>query len=814
MAILRGFPPSNTISPSVRITEKDLSFIAPDQSFHRAGLVGFASKGPINIPTLVSTSRQLHTIFGYPHPESGDPYLVYAAEQYLLVANELYVVRVADEDAVSDERAKLADVEVGVAGSQIIFEGSEAGPFNVEHDSFFRWRLNGILASKTLVVLEGSGKTAEDIVDELNSQLVAEDGIEFYVENDDYVAVKTTFSFGPAASLELVSVQNAIYGPVDGSEPGTHALFGLGTGMNQARVTSDVGYAAGYDVPGQWDFTGLSNLQLQVVIDGSDNVVIDNAVQTIDFEDIEGQVNTTAEVVEYINDLIMAGTIPGGFYALGGGYNSLTIDGESIDLSGHSAFNSDAVTLATLHHGRDARMLVKSESTAFEIFNFKSFNFATNSTESISGTTAVGASSGETSGDSVKAIGSGASDSSTLSFTITADSAGIEGNEVQVVISNDIREGVFKMEVYANSVNVESFGNLTKDQNSRFYVGTYLPQVSDYIRVIDNTDTLAPPANGTYNLSGGTDGIPSDPDKQDELIIGSDLGFTGMYALSEPEQIEIDLIAIPGHSSTSVVTEMLNVCQNFRMDCLAIVDPPFGLTVKEIIHWQNGSHPLNSTKLDSDFGALYWPWVKIRDNFNRIDVWVPPSGSVMAVFARNDQLAAPWYAAAGVNRGIVPNITDVYNRPTLEERDAMYGNRNAINPIVQFSDLDGYVVWGNKTLQRKPTALDRINVRRLMFVIEKRIRAESRRLLFDPNDEQFRQKFVSIATRILDQVKLGRGLTDYIIQADAELNTPDVIDRNEFRARIGVQPTRAVEFMFIEFSIHRTGSFASTAENF
>ena len=91
MAILRGFPPSNTISPSVRITEKDLSFIAPDQSFHRAGLVGFASKGPINVPTLVQSRRQLNTVFGYPHPEAGDPYLMYAAEQYLLVASELYV---------------------------------------------------------------------------------------------------------------------------------------------------------------------------------------------------------------------------------------------------------------------------------------------------------------------------------------------------------------------------------------------------------------------------------------------------------------------------------------------------------------------------------------------------------------------------------------------------------------------------------------------------------------------------------------------------------------------------------------------------
>ena len=83
MAILRGFPPSNTISPSVRITEKDLSFIAPEQSFHRGGLIGFASKGPINVPTLVSGQRQLNIVYGYPHPESGDPYLIYAAEQYM-----------------------------------------------------------------------------------------------------------------------------------------------------------------------------------------------------------------------------------------------------------------------------------------------------------------------------------------------------------------------------------------------------------------------------------------------------------------------------------------------------------------------------------------------------------------------------------------------------------------------------------------------------------------------------------------------------------------------------------------------------------
>jgi phage tail sheath protein FI len=186
----------------------------------------------------------------------------------------------------------------------------------------------------------------------------------------------------------------------------------------------------------------------------------------------------------------------------------------------------------------------------------------------------------------------------------------------------------------------------------------------------------------------------------------------------------------------------------------------------------------------------------------------------MATIAQSDSISEPWFAPAGLNRGVVPNILDVYSRPTLEERDLMYGNRNCINPIVQFVDSQGFVIFGQKTLQRRPTALDRVNVRRLMFTVEKRIKSASRSLLFDPHDDQFRSKFSTIANSILSEIKIGRGINDYIVKADTELNTPDVIDRNEFRARIGIQPIRAAEFIFIEFSIHRTGSFNESTETF
>jgi phage tail sheath protein FI len=791
MAILRGFPPSNTISPSVRITEKDLSFIAPEQSFHRAGLVGFASKGPINVPTLIATQRQLTTVFGYPHPESSDPYMIYAAQQYLLIANELWIVRVADQDNVSDEQATTAEVDIPSAGGRIKIESDVPGPYTFDTDSFFRWRLNGVLASKTLVVLAGT-YSATQLAEDLNLQVISDiDGIEFYVTPDDEIAVMTTFSFGPDAELELVSVQNAIYGGPPAvlfpSDPEATNITGLGTGMTRARlVGSKAQYPESYQTAGEYDLTGLTNLNIQIVVDGTDSVLIDNVVQVIDLADLEGAEWTVEEIVDEINSQKVenGGSLPGGWTAYAEGDNL--------------AFRTD-------HSGRDARMLVKPDSTALGIFGLESV-------------TKVGTSPIRTSGDTdvevAGRVNGDANDTGAVTFTCTADSAGIDGNSTQIVIENNIREGNFQIAVYNNGVQVESFGMLTKDETSRFYVETYIALVSDWIRIVDNTANAAPPLNGTYSLSGGSDGIPSDPDDQDALLIGNQLAYTGMYALSEPEQIDLDLIAVPGHSSTSVVLALLDLCQNVRMDCLAVIDSPFGMTVNEIIDWQNGTHPLNTTRFDSDFGALYWPWVKIRDNFNRIDVWAPPSGSVMATIARSDQLSAPWFAPAGVNRGTVPNIMDVFSRPTLEERDLMYGYRNCINPIVQFVDFEGFVVWGQKTMQRRPTALDRVNVRRLMFYIEKRIRAASRQLLFDPHDDELRSKFVRIATAILTEVQVGRGVTDFRVKCDEELNPPDVIDRNELRARIGVQPTRAAEFIFIEFSIHRTGSFGEGTDAF
>jgi phage tail sheath protein FI len=793
MATLRGFPASNTISPSVRITENDFTFVSPTTSFHKVGLIGFASKGPINTPTSVRTLTDLVTKFGNPHPDTSDPYLIYAAQQVLRVSSEVVITRVADTDPTSNTQANSASVLVPSTGGLVDIIGSStgtpsitpvaSGTFEFVEDGYFSWKLNNILASKILIVPKNdpttnpdypTDYTLEELVDYLNSQLNPSiDGIQFVATTSETLGVKSTWAYGVGASIELVSHQNSIYG-------GINSIVGLGTSMTQAELTGSTNRYPPSGSAGSWDFdtldpTDLANA-LQVVVTGTGNVNIDDVVQIIDLSVLNNGPYTTAEVVDEINTQI--DSLTGGFVASDDG--------------------SDHIVLTTLAYGSGSKILVKSESSMDSIFG-------------ISNITATGDSPVKATGSGLTAqagkVTGGANGSGSKSFTIFADSPGIEGNQTRVIITTNPYDGTFQMQVYNNGQQVESWGNLTKNQLSSFYVESYLNTVSNFIRVSDNTAVTAPPANTSTTgllLTGGTDGIPVDPDTQDDLIIGNPTAGTGLYSFSEPEQVDIDLIATPGRSSTAVVRVLIDICESYRQDALAIIDPPFGLTVNEIVNWQNGVHPLNNTRLDTDFAALYYPWVDITDTFNNISVWVPPSGSVLAAICQSDSISGPWYAPAGLTRGVVPNINNVFSRPSLAERDLMYGNNNAINPIISYPDVGGFVIWGQKTLQRAPTALDRINVRRMLFYVEKSIKSISKNYLFEPNNAATRSAFINACSQILTRLVANSGAQDFVVKCDDELNTSDVIARNELRARIGIVPVYAIEFIFIEFNLVRT----------
>jgi hypothetical protein len=804
MATLKGFPPSNTISPSVKFTEKDLTFLTTEPSPNDIGLVGFASKGPVNTPTRVTDLTGLSRIFGNPRlNQSYQPYMLYAAQTALQTANSVYIVRVADTDPLSPTYAETAQYEVLSAGNVIDVLGSEDLSGGVKNDNalFFTWKLNGITSSRLVTLISyndrpapntGVAWTIADIVAELNSQIDPDlDGIQFY-SSTNYIGIKTTWAYGPTAKLEILSIENSLAGGTvtfTGGLAGTfNNILGLGTGMTPpSQEGSAVKYGSG--AAGTWDFTSETNMSLTLIATGYGNSQIDDVVQTVSLASLEG--NTYASTAALVT-------------ALQAAFTAANVKGLTIAAGTTSA---NAVKITGTVAGASCKFAIKNTSTVLSIFGFN--------TNVNSGTSPSGASDdvGPPVPSTYGVINGPLTPSTSISLTIKAESPGIEGNYTKVTVQNG-DAGSFNIGVYVNDEQVEIFGNLTKNQNSYFYAPTYVNALSSYIRIVDNQSVTSPPAPTStgYSLVGGTDGVPSNPDDQDSLIVGSYTAGSGLFAYSDPEQIDIDLLAVPGNSSTNVIINMFNLAQNYRQDCLVIVDPPSGLTPTEVQQWSNGMMPYQTERLNSDYGALYWPWVVIRDYYNKVDVTVPPSGAVLATIAYSDSISFPWYAPAGLTRGIVPGIKDVASIPTGPERDAMYGNRNAINPIVIYPDpnVTGFVIWGQKTLQRAVSALDRINVRRMLFYIEKQIRLLAKNILFEPNTEAVRTNFVSLCAGVLNNVKINNGIYDYFIKCDTELNTPDVIDRNELRARIGVQPTRAIEFIFIEFSLHRTGSFTES----
>lgn len=204
----------------------------------------------------------------------------------------------------------------------------------------------------------------------------------------------------------------------------------------------------------------------------------------------------------------------------------------------------------------------------------------------------------------------------------------------------------------------------------------------------------------------------------------------------------------------------------------------------------------------SSYTAVYGNWLKVNDTASNKQVWIPPSGYVAAIFATTSQVAFPWAAPAGFNRAVLNGLSDVGINPTQKQRDLLY--RININPIAFFPG-DGYVIFGQKTLFNKPSAFDRINVRRLFLTLEKTTKALLKFYLFEPNTFTTRSRLTNGLAPIFDQAKNNDGLYDYRIVCDERNNTPDVIDNNELRLSVYIQPVRTAEFILADFIATRTG---------
>jgi hypothetical protein len=369
------------------------------------------------------------------------------------------------------------------------------------------------------------------------------------------------------------------------------------------------------------------------------------------------------------------------------------------------------------------------------------------------------------------------------------------------------------------------------------YVGDF-PNKSKYVRVeviektpdyLDENGNVRVPAYSaslpTYHsgsnsgsawgsFSGGFDGTLAHPILFNENISntntqGFNLGvtavkdqyMTALNLLANADEYDFNLLLLPGvvreHSNhTAIVTKAIDVCES-RGDAFFIADTAAYATNAI------GTVTDQAKAIDSNYAATYWPWVQVNDSQTGKNVWVPPSVVMAGIYASNDKVADPWFAPAGLNRGVISTAIQAKRKLTTGIRDTLYDAN--VNPIATFP-AEGVTVWGQKTLQKKDSALDRVNVRRLMIKVKKFISASSRFLVFEQNNTQTRQRFLSIATPFLQNIKEKSGLNEFKIIMDGTNNTPDVVDRNILYGQIFVQPTRTAEFIILDFTIQPTGA--------
>ena len=310
----------------------------------------------------------------------------------------------------------------------------------------------------------------------------------------------------------------------------------------------------------------------------------------------------------------------------------------------------------------------------------------------------------------------------------------------------------------------------------------------------DGRNPATPYNVGTAITAANTQGF----DLSSSTSSGSLAYKRAINAISNPDEFDINLLVTPGviHRLHSSVTNHAISKVESRADALYIMDAAaYGDTVETV---------LDTVKnLDSNYVATYYPWVMIPNTDSSIPVWVPPSVVLPGVISYNDQVAHEWFAPAGLNRGGLTSVLKAKERLTHAERDDLYEGR--VNPIASFPG-QGVVVFGQKTLQSKPSALDRINVRRLLIALRKFIASASRYLVFEQNSQALRNRFLNIVNPYLEQVQQNSGLSAFRVVMDDTNNTPDVVDRNQLVGQIFIQPTRTAEFIVLDFVVQPTGA--------
>jgi hypothetical protein len=763
------------VSPGVFTRENDLSFLAQGVGEIGAAFIGPFKQGPAFVPTIVRTQSEFEDIFGTP---DGTYYTEYAVQNYLREAGSATIVRVGGIGGYTQNLPVGIFASGGLVGQKLIgvLYSTETGD---EAVGFRTPTVTGAgpgFASGSFVVSSSFGFVSASILETATNDVVDTFGSSPF-------GAKTAYTYAYFKNIATTNYTNAAMGLEGGTFVSASAL--------PPQIYSDISSAEtpyvksqkdnnnvrydlfkfvtlGHGTPYNTKFKiGISNVKAA----GEDGAT-DYSVFTVT---VRGYSDTDKRksVVETFNNVNLDPASPNYIARrIGDRWNTIDNNGkitENGDYSNKSKYvrvviaeaGSFPISSAPFGHGAYTNPIVTNVADTTKVpavvYQTGSANNTSSSPIYYSGFDFETVGASDDNKQYLKPIPVGALVGANVDFAFDS--------QLSYVMTGSAATDMVKRQFLLGF----QYGFDGNAPTVKINLGTSITGA--------NTQGF----NCSNNSTNGS------------------IAYTkAINAVSNADEYDINLVVTPGIIRSlhpSITTKVIDMVED-RQDCFYIADfVAATATITEATEEANS--------VDSNYVGTYYPWVKTVDTNSNKLMSVPPSVLMPAVFAANDRLAAEWFAPAGLNRGGISGAVSVLNRLTHSERDTLYENK--VNPIAAFPG-QGIVAFGQKTLQDKASALDRINVRRLLITLKKFIASTSRFLVFEQNTSTTRQRFLNTVNPYLEAVQQRQGLYAFRVVMDESNNTPDVIDRNILAGQIFLQPAKTAEFIVIDFNILPTGA--------
>jgi len=760
------------ISPGVNVSEIDLTTIIPAVSTTTGAFAGHFKWGPVGQRVLLDSEDSLVRNFNIPNSNVASDF--FTAANFLAYGNSLYVVRVINESGVASSntsRGRNATTAIGNTKNTIIKnEDDYENNYSSGISSVGSWvaKYPGQLGNNLRISVCLTANAYESTLSGTATRGYALGGTFLSAANSAPLAISvftvTTNSTGFLTSLtantKTVAVSANLVSQIN---TGDYLIFSTRGGTTQRQVTAR-SYSGANSTTQAVSLTLAAGASRAGFTNGTIAVTAVKygwyspgayGTGTITFSNNSTTVTSTANIASKltVGDIIVAGP------------------DRTIVKVGSIAANGRTITLQSKYVGNTATQSLTSTTRRWEFFDY---------VPSAPGTSAEAARYGG-SGDEMHII-------------VADEDGGITG--------------------VANTI-LEVFPNLSKASGARGEDGTnihYYRYVNKnsrwvwwaaHISGIDGSKNI----NSGFNWGSGAQSRPVNA----SFVHGRDGAapraadyINGYNMFRSAESVDVSLI-LGGASDTTRAVHIINNITEYRKDCIAVFSPRqadvvnnsgyAGSEVEDIVAFRN-------TLPSSSYAVLDTGWKYQYDKYNDIFRYVPANGDTAGTMVRTDIERDPWFSPAGYNRGQIKNVIKLAFNPNKSERDQLY--KNGINPITTFPG-EGTILFGDKTLLTKPSAFDRINVRRLFIVLEKAIATAAKYTLFEFNDAFTRAQFKALVEPFLRDVQGRRGITDFRVVCDETNNTAEVIDRNEFIGDIYIKPARSINFIQLNFVAVRTG---------